>query len=62
MRVDQQSRTRTVLGAHWGFVAFLARLGVYYLVTLVMTALRSAHASVSPLALLDVGPIWRDGD
>jgi membrane protease YdiL (CAAX protease family) len=57
MRVDQRSRTRTVLGAHWGFLAFFVGLGVYHLVTLVMTALRSGHASVDPLELLDVGPV-----
>lgn len=55
--MDQLSRTRTVLGAHWGFLAFFVGLGVYHLVTLVMTALRSGHASVDPLALLDVGPV-----
>ncbi|GAB2989170.1 CPBP family intramembrane glutamic endopeptidase [Amycolatopsis acidiphila] len=55
--MDQQSRTRTVPGAHWGFLAFFVGLGVYHLVTLVMTALRSGHASVDPLELLDVGPV-----
>lgn len=53
-RVDEGSRTRV---AHWGFLAFFVGLGVYHLVTLVMTALRSGHASVDPLELLDVGPL-----
>lgn len=55
--MDQQSRARPVLGAHWGFLAFFVGLGVYHLVTLVMTAVRSGHASVDPLELLDVGPV-----
>jgi hypothetical protein len=57
VRVDQQRRTHAVLGAHWGFLAFFVGLGGYHLVTLVMTALRSGHASVDPLELLDVGPV-----
>ncbi|HVV13733.1 type II CAAX endopeptidase family protein [Amycolatopsis sp.] len=49
--------TRLVFGAHWAFLAFFGGLGAYHVVTLVMTALRSGHASVDPLALLDVGPM-----
>lgn len=55
--MDRLSRPRTVLGAHWGFLGFFVGLGVYHLVTLVLTALRSGHASVDPLELLDVGPV-----
>jgi len=55
--VGEASRARLVLGAHWGFLAFFAGLGVYHLVTVVMTALRSGRASVDPLELLDVGPV-----
>jgi hypothetical protein len=51
------ARPRLVFGAHWGFLAFFAGLGAYHLVTVVITALRSGHASVDPLELLDFGPV-----
>ncbi|NIH81860.1 CPBP family intramembrane glutamic endopeptidase [Amycolatopsis viridis] len=55
--VGEDVRSRLVLGAHWGFLAFFAGLGAYHLVTVVMTVMRSGHASVDPLELLDVGPV-----
>ena len=51
-----ETRTGLVFGAHWGFVAFFVGLAVYHAVTLVMTAVRSGHASIDPFELLDFGP------
>ncbi|GAA4662328.1 type II CAAX endopeptidase family protein [Amycolatopsis dongchuanensis] len=51
--MNQRSRTR----AHWGFPAFFTGLGLYYLVTLGITALRSGRPTADPLELLDVGPV-----
>lgn len=50
------NRTGLAFGAHWGFIAFFVGLAVYHVVTLVMTAARSGHASIDPYELLDFGP------
>ena len=61
--MEGRGRTRTVLGAHWGFLAFFVGLGIYHLVTLVMTALRWRCAGAALLAgyLLNLLLVGLDG-
>lgn len=51
-------REGLVFGVHWGFLAFFAGLGGYYLVSLVMAALLTGGVDVLPAQEpLEVGPI-----
>lgn len=46
-----------LFGAHWGFFAFFAGLGLYHVATAVLTALHPADTGNQPLELLDIGPM-----
>ncbi|SFO84445.1 hypothetical protein SAMN05421810_101152 [Amycolatopsis arida] len=51
-------RAATVLGAHWGLLAFFAGIGGYYLLTLVMAVVLAGHVDVGdPLQPRELGPV-----
>ncbi|MEU6642324.1 CPBP family intramembrane glutamic endopeptidase [Saccharomonospora sp. NPDC046836] len=50
-------REGLVLGAHWGFLAFFASLGGYYLLSLLLTGLVVHGGALGPVQLAHLGPL-----
>ncbi|WP_246127741.1 CPBP family intramembrane glutamic endopeptidase [Amycolatopsis rhizosphaerae] len=55
--VGETRVSRVVFGAHWGFIAFFAGLGLYHVATAALTALRPGGTGGDPFELLDIGPL-----